>query len=110
MKSTIFGRWLTRNAKIDSLSVEEGSNSDTQKAAHPVRGISNGSDNDHQTQINPISTKLTRTIRRDSNRLQDCGLISQMQMAQQVLQRTRHVIVRHDYFDGHDCTMAWIKE
>lgn len=29
---------------------------------------------------------------------------------QRGLQRTRHVIVRHDYFDGHDCTMAWIKE
>ncbi|OHB78957.1 MAG: hypothetical protein A2W31_04355 [Planctomycetes bacterium RBG_16_64_10] len=25
------------------------------------------------------------------------------------LQHTRHIIVRHDYFDGHDCTMAWIK-
>lgn len=26
------------------------------------------------------------------------------------LQRTRHIVVRHDYFDGHDCTMAWIKD
>ena len=26
------------------------------------------------------------------------------------LNHTRSVIVRHDYFDGHDCTMAWLKE